>query len=446
MNIVAGSNVNGKVTLYLKNVDVREVLKIIAQANDLAFVEEGNLIQVMTGADFEKNNGRKFFKKTDKVIQKLEYANIAEVSSLLERMKSPVGMIISDDKTNTVVIKDLPENLADMEVFLLQVDVPRQTEVFELSYAKAEDLSEKILPVLTPNVGSVRFDKRSNKFSITDTPHKLREAQRLIQAFDVKEKEVVIEAKIVQVILRDQFRMGINWQAVVAGYHDLTMLSDLSLLGAGDKKGQVSIGTLEKDNYQAMVEALSEYGTTNNLSNPHIMVINNQEAKILVGSTEPYVTTTTTTPSAGPTTQSESINFIDVGVKLYVTPMIHRDNSVTMKIKPEISSVTRTVTTGNNNTIPVVEKSEAETTVQVKDGATIVIGGLIKDENIKTDKKVPFFGDIPLLGNLFKSQDSSLRKTELVIFLTPRIVDDDAPPPAGKSEPVKEKPATPSNP
>ena len=121
----------------------------------------------------------------------------------------------------------------------------------------------------------------------------------------------------------------------------------------------------------------------------------------------------------------ESVNFIDVGVKLYVTPPIHDDDYITMKIKPEVSSVTRFVTTGNNNTIPVVETSQAETTVMVKNGVTIVIGGLIKDEKIDSVNKIPILGDLPILGAAFRNKNQLLRKTELVIFLTPQIISGD---------------------
>ena len=98
-----------------------------------------------------------------------------------------------------------------------------------------------------------------------------------------------------------------------------------------------------------------------------------------------------------------------------------------MKIKPEISSVTGEVTTSNNNTIPVVETSEAETNVMVKDGVTIVIGGLIKEEKIRTTKKVPLLGNIPLLGKAFKNESDKVSKTEIVLFLTPHIISGDVP-------------------
>jgi type II secretory pathway component GspD/PulD (secretin) len=189
----------------------------------------------------------------------------------------------------------------------------------------------------------------------------------------------------------------------------------------------MSIGTLSGDNYEVLIQALDSEGATNILSSPRITTLNGQEAKILVGSSEPYVTSTTTTPSSGPSTVSESVNFIEVGVKLYVTPQIHKDKFITMKLKPEISSVTRTLKTGNNNTIPVVDTSEAETTVTVKDGITIVIGGLIKEEKILTKNKVPLLGSIPVLGAAFRNSDDLKRKTEIVVFLTPRIITGDVP-------------------
>lgn len=425
LNIVGGSNVTGKVTLYLTNVDVREVLKIITQSNNLAFIDEGNLFYVMPKDDYERMRGHRFLEKIEKVIVKAEHCNVFDVAPLLERMKGPSGIVIADAKSNTFVLQDTSENIKSMQDFLREIDIERKTEVFELTYAKADEISEKINSLLTPNAGTIRFDKRSNKVSVTDTPNAIESVRQLIKAFDVRNRQVIIEAKIIQVVLSDQYQMGINWEAIVAGYHNLNLAGTFDVLSAGEKRGAISVGTLADDNYEAMIEALSQFGNTNNLANPHIIAVDGQEARILVGSTEPYVTTTTTTPGSGPATLSESVNFIQVGVKLYVTPTIHKDNFITMKIKPEVSSVNRVVVTSNNNTIPVVDTSEAETTVTVKDGVTIVIGGLIKDEKINTDKEVPVLGQIPILGALFSSKDHLTRKTELVIILTPKIITGD---------------------
>lgn len=425
LNIVAGNNVQGKVTIYLKDVEVREALRIILQSYDLAFEERGGIIRVMPAKEFELKYGYTFGANIQNRVVKISYASIPDVLLLLNQMKSLSGKIISDGKTNTLVLMDLPDKLDLMEDLITKIDVPIQTEVFELSYAKAKDIAEKLVEVVTPGVGRIKFDERSNKIVVTDAAVKIKEIEEIVLAFDVKQREVLMEAKIIQIILSDEYKMGVDWEAIVENYHNLDLVSDFDLLSSTEKRGKLSIGTIANDDYKVLLEALETVGVTNILSSPRITALNNEEAKILVGSTQPYVTTTTTTPASGPSTTSESVNFIDVGVKLFVTPTIHTDDFITMKIKPEVSSVTSQLTTSQNNTIPIVETSEAETTVTVKDGITIVIGGLMKEEKIDSIKKIPVLGDIPFLGIVFRNESDLVRKTELVIFLTPKIITGD---------------------
>ncbi|VAX36090.1 hypothetical protein MNBD_UNCLBAC01-984 [hydrothermal vent metagenome] len=425
LNIVAGRGVAGKVNIYLQDVEVREALKIILESQNLTFAEEGNILRVMTAKDFQLKYGHKFGEKLEISVVQLVYADALAVNSILTQMKSVIGKVIVDKSSNSIILIDTSDKVRLLEQLILEIDAPRITQVFELYYGKVEDVAPKVTELLTKNIGRVEFDVRSNKLIVTDVPEKILQVEKLISTLDDKEKVVFIEAKILQVVLSDQQKMGVDWEGIVANYKNLNLKSNFDVLESSDKRGTVSVGTLSDDNYTALLEALEEEGATNILSNPRITVTNNNAAKILVGSTEPYITSTTITPSSGPTTTSESVNFIEVGVKLYVTPTIHRGGFITMNIKPEVSSVIRTVTTSNNNTIPVVETSEAETTVMVKDGVTIVIGGLIKDETIDSEKKIPLLGDIPLLGRAFKNTNHFSRKTELVIFLTPKIVSGD---------------------
>jgi general secretion pathway protein D len=133
---------------------------------------------------------------------------------------------------------------------------------------------------------------------------------------------------------------------------------------------------------------------------------------------------TSTAVQGQTTTQTaEAVNFVDVGVKLFVTPTIGHDNFISMKIRPEVSSVTQNYTTSAGNIIPVVETSQAETTILAEDGSTIIIGGLMKDEKSKTVNKIPILGDIPFLGALFRNTIDETKKTELVILLTCHVVD-----------------------
>ena len=114
------------------------------------------------------------------------------------------------------------------------------------------------------------------------------------------------------------------------------------------------------------------------------------------------------------------MSFIDVGVKLHVTPTIHDDGFVTMKIKPEISSEEPTLyPVPNSGSIPIVDTSEVQTTVRVKDGVTIIIGGLMKDELTNSKTQVPILGDLPIIGKAFRTEDRNVQKTEIVIFLPP---------------------------
>ncbi|MCA9406776.1 MAG: type II secretion system protein GspD [Candidatus Omnitrophica bacterium] len=426
INIVATANVKGRVTIYLKNIEVQQALKIIVEAYSWAFAREGDVIKVMTANEFEERYNRKFGQTLQQTkIQQLLFTTAADALAVLNQIKSTDGKIVADEKTNTLILIDVPTKIDEMSKIIERIDVPTESEVFDLSYAKAEEISGKIAETLTPTTGRMRFDERSNRIIINDTPQKIEEVAKIISAFDEKDQEVLIEAKIVQVGLSDEYKLGIDWEALVPEYHGLDIISDFDVLGETEKRGRVTIGTIDDDRYQATLDALSTLGYTDILSSPSITAVNNQEAKILVGSSEPYVTSTTTTPSSGPTTTSESVQFIEVGVKLFVTPTVHEDEFITMKIKPEVSSVTSTVTTGNNNIIPVVETSEAETTVLVKNGVTLVIGGLIKEEKLKTTKKIPFLGDIPVLKHAFQNVTDNVSKTEIVIFLKPTIITGD---------------------
>jgi general secretion pathway protein D len=425
VNIVASQEVKGRISVYLKDIDAEKALEVIARSNNWAFKKEEGIIHVMSAKEFEERYGYKFGETTVTRIEKLTYAKAAEIGTIVNQIKSPSGKVVVDEKSNTLIIKDSPAKIDEVRAIIERVDVPTESRVYELGYAPAEEIANKIRLLATPSVGKVEFDARSNTLVVSDTPTRIAEMELIINTFDKKERVVQIDAKILSVLLSDEYKWGIDWQAMVAEYHDLNAAGDFDILNAGDKKGTLSIGTLADDNYTAMVQALETAGATNILSNPSITTLSNREAKILVGSEEPYVTSTTTTTAAGPSTTAESVNFIEVGVKLFVTPTIHKDDFITVKIKPEVSSVVRTVTTGNNNVIPVVETSQAETTVTVKDGVTIVIGGLIKDEDIEESKQVPFLGRIPILGYAFKNKSDLSRKTEIVILLKPKIVSGD---------------------
>ncbi|MBF0384498.1 MAG: hypothetical protein HQL27_01375 [Candidatus Omnitrophica bacterium] len=425
LNIFASKTVQGKVTIYLRNIDVLEALRIIVDSNGWAFEQEKDVIKVMTAAEYEAKYGVKFGQEAKTRIIQLIHVSAKDMEGILNQIKSVGGKVVVDNKSQSLILMDNAKKIEEMMAVIAKVDLPVKTEVFQLNYALADDISGKITEALTPDLGKIKFDLRTNRIIVSDTESKIKQIGELIKVFDHKDKEVLIQAKIVQIILSDETKLGVDWKAIVNDFHRMKLTNSFSNIVDTEKQGELSVGTINKDDYEVILDALQTVGTTDILSSPHITTVNNKEARILVGATEPYVTTTTTYPTTGPAVNTETVNFIEVGVKLYVTPTINDDGFITMKIKPEVSAVTDTVQTSNNNKIPVVETSEAETTVMVKDGITIIIGGLIKEEKIKTTKKVPLLGDIPLLGIAFRNKDDSVRKTELVIFLTPHIITGD---------------------
>ena len=431
LNIVLGGDVKGRVTIFLKSVNLMDAFDIILIANNLAYDRRGEIIYVMNQRDYERIYGEKYAEKKDVMIFRLKYAKAAEVSKALNQMKSKVGKIIVDEGSNTIVAIDNPMALAQMSDAMASIDIVTVTKIFELKYAKIADMKDKISENLTKGIGTIQIDERTNKVVVTDLEKKIGDIERVVTAFDEKPRQVLIEAKIVQITLDDRFKLGVDWDTVIR-----QMQKELSLKSAfavaappllfGNPGAQLVLGSLGSGDVNLMIQVLKTIGDTNLLSSPRITALNNQEAKMLIGTSQPYATNTITQGTAT-TTTGTNLSFIDVGVKLYVTPTINKDGFITMKIKPEVSSTTKSYTYGvPATTVPIVETTQAETSVSIKDGTTIIIGGLIKDERTNTVNKIPLLGDIPIIKAAFSNTDEEIQKQELVIFLTPHIITGDS--------------------
>jgi len=429
LSIVAASNVKGSVSIYLQNTDALDALKMILEMNNLAYVRDGNIFKVMTDQDYERVYGKKFYDITAAEIVKLTYAKVPNIEKAIMPLKSKVGQIIPDPGTNSFIVVDTQENIYLVKKMIANLDLQTEVKVFALNYAKPKDVLEKIKNYSSPGTGAVQLDERTSQIIVTDFPEKVAEISKIIASLDKKNREVIIEARIVQVILGNDFKMGVNWESVFSQVNNRqisgNVSANLNALNLGASGIRLNVGTLAIDNFTALYDVLQTVGKTNLVSSPKIATIENQEAKILVGTKEAYVTTTVTSPGSGISTTAESITFIDVGVKLFVTPTIGDDGYITMKIRPEVSSVDRTMTTSQGNTIPIVRTSESETTVMVKDGVTIVIGGLMEERKEKQVSGIPLLSRIPLIGSLFGRTSEVTTKTELAVLLTPHIISGD---------------------
>jgi type II secretory pathway component GspD/PulD (secretin) len=430
VTIVPSKSVTGRINIFLNNLTFDDVLDVILISQDLASDRKGNIINIMTSAEYERLYGDKYNEKRKFSAFKLKYAKPSTVFNALSQLKSAIGKVIVDEASGTIMLIDVPDKISLMEKTAKDLDGMPQTEIFDIKYAKASDLKTQISAAVTQGSGEVFVDERSGKVVVTDLPDKMKKIKRMLKAFDAETKEVYIEAEVLQVTLKKEYQRQINWEKL---FRDQWMQgldfkgtfpvnpSFTPSPGLSTTNLTITMGTVTSDKHTETYKFLETLGDVKIISSPRLLVVHGQEAKIMVGSREAYVTTSQSQAQTT-TVTSESVQFIDVGTKLNLTPLINEDGFITMKIKPEISSVRETLTTTLGSKIPIVETSEAETMVKVKDSNTIMIAGLIKQERRKDTTGWPFLQSIPIIGAFFGSRAELNKRTEVVILITPHIM------------------------
>ncbi|MFH2069683.1 MAG: type IV pilus secretin PilQ [Elusimicrobiota bacterium] len=404
----------------------------------------------------------------------LEYQD-ADIRDVLQVMaiRSGINIIYGTDVTGTLTIslKNVPfdqafrtilslKGLASVPVGdnILRVITPvaltaeRQqdisfTKVYPLNYALAGEIQSQIASALGAQglKLSLSPEVKTNALVVTASPDGLNMVEKLLKELDVRPKQVMIESRVVDVRIDDLAELGVNWSLDKIQTTDgsgVTMMSRSGALGGGlaltmpgetvakvegggvssvisapTSGGVFNFGYItNRDAFLARLGMLATQGKTKVLSNPRVSTINNKEASILVGEKVPYKTTTIGTGGVS----QESWQYLDAGIQLTVTPTISPDGWVTLKVNPTVSVPLPTA----GGAAPTVRTRETKVTVMVKDGDTIVIGGLISETDINSIQKIPLLGDLPILGHLFKYTSSQKGRTELLIFLTPHILED----------------------
>jgi len=456
LNMSISNNVAGRVSLFVTNVPIRDVFDIVLRSNALAYEKRGELYYVMTEAEYKDLHGERFADTRVVKTFRLQYAMPEMAFNLLDALKSTIGRLLVDENSGTIMIVDTREKVAEMEKSLAVLEQKGLVRIFDLKYAKAVDIETKLKAEFETNkLGSISADERTNQLIVKTFTDRMEEVERTIQALDRKSRQVLIDAKIVKVTLNNDLDAGIDWDNIFTNldFHGIDRVGDFrrktdvtnAATGAeipavtpisigskfgfnkngpmGKQLGDLIFSTTKAQGYE-LLRYLRTLGETKIISKPRLMVMENQQAKILVGTREAYITTTTTTGSTGGGTNAEEVNFIDVGIKFTVTPRITSDGFVEMSIFPEVSSVARTLETATGNKIPIVDTSTAETKVLVKDGTTVIIGGLRKTEDVKDNDEVPGVSKIPLIGKAaFQKQRTRSGISELIIFITPHVVD-----------------------
>jgi type II secretory pathway component GspD/PulD (secretin) len=437
-NVIISPSVDGHVTLLLHDVDIKDALDIVTISNKLAYHIDDDIVQMMSAGEYEAMYGKQFNDKTEVSIVHLQYAKPSYVLAALDNMRSNRGKIIIDEDTGSVVLVDTPQSIELMKKAIEQIEKPLDTMVFDLKYSKADVVSEKLRTRIDAKaVGTITADERSNEILVRVFPGRRDEVEKEIRSLDTPTKEVLIEARVLQVVFNPNYDVGMDVSApVTSGGHNQLSLESTAL-GILDGQaatapsgssadiaqtfGAATVGNFNGSSFTAAIRALQSVSDTKILSTPQILVTNNEEAKIHIGDTVPYIVATTNGTGDNAIT-SDDVRFVDVGIKLSVIPTINDDGVITMKLTPEISEVVKEVTSSEGSTIPEVNKTEVETSVMVKDGQTIVLAGLRDQNKVHTKQGVPGLMDIPFIGGAFSRTSDTMTNTEIVILITPHIV------------------------
>ncbi len=412
------------VNLDFDNTDVRDILKLLA-------VRAG--INIIYGADV-----------TGSLSLHLSSVPFHEAFSTVLQMRGLVTQQVGENILRVLTPTILSRERGEAVPF---------TRIFALNYTKADDMKTQLDTVRSAEGrrGQTIPAAQTNSLIVIDTQEGIEEAARLIAQLDQKPKQVLIEAKLIEVQLNKALNLGIQWDYQASnptqpGSSDRYFVGTtnnplttptggaLSTVGAGasgrgtgvflpaDKIfGALTMGRVTSNNLlTATLTAAASQGKVKVLSDPKVATLNNQEATINITTQIPYVTASVA--STGVTTQS--VSYTTVGITLIVKPTINADGRVTLKVTPTVSQPSAIAAANAQTGAPAVDTRTANTTVLVKDGETIVIGGLIQDTVQDVVSKVPLLGDIPLIGILFRKTTKSRQRQELLVFVTPKVLTD----------------------
>jgi type II secretory pathway component GspD/PulD (secretin) len=413
LNIIASKNVKGVVAINLQDVPVETALDSILKVNNCTYIREKDIIQVYTIPELSQME--QFSKLSTKVFR-LQYVRATDLKQAITSLKSSRGVVETEPKTNSIVVTDTIENIRSIEAAIREMDKKLETKVYKLSYAKPQDLQKTLLALIPPTEGDVMIDERTNSLIITASPVLLNKINAVVDNWDKQIPQVLIEAKILQVTLGKSQFLGVDWQyqnpqkhTITVGAHNLPVPTGVTYIDA------FKIGVLALEDYQVALRALGTSSDVNLISSPSIVTLDNAEAKILIGSSEPYEVFHF---DQFGNINSKEIKFVEVGIKLIVTPKISEEGFITMNIHPEVSSARQ----GTVTNALAIDTTEASTIMTVKDGYTLVLGGLIKDDKQENIAKIPILGDIPIIKYAFRNTYYTTTKKEIIIFITPRII------------------------
>ncbi|QJP94984.1 secretin N-terminal domain-containing protein [Pseudomonas fluorescens] len=373
------------VTLEFRDANLKTIFEVLSQVAGLNFIFDKDLRPDMKATIFVRD------------------VRIEDAVQLLLQQNQLHQKVVNE---NTLLIfPDSPQKLKDYQELVMRT--------FYLTSIDANTALNMIKTMLKTR--DVFVDERLNTLTMRDTEDAVRMAEKLLQSQDQSNPEVVLEVEVMEVATQRILDLGLQWPNTFGVVNsDGSAVSILDQL-KGINSSRISISPSP----QAKINA--QDNDINTLASPVIRVSNREQARIHIGQRVPIISATSVPSTQGPVI-TESVTYLDVGLKLEVQPTVHLNNEVAIKIALEVSNATPLEPT-RQGTIPVqVDTRNAQTSLRLHDGETQILAGLMRNDHGATGNKIPGLGDIPGLGRLFGSNKDTIGKSELVLSITPRIV------------------------
>ena len=461
-NIVAGSDVSGTVTAHLVDVPLKTALDKILEAEGYGYVEEGGLIRVMKATELLQRGAAEEITSilrpvtTESKVFQLKFARASDIQTIVQKLIGGEITMVADQRTNSLIVISTPEDIKRIGELITQLDKeapaegiapgqvpddeaqPTQEEiiaatpikkVFKLNYVSPKTASAIIQSFLSAQGTVEAIEEEETGASgggggagggtqlgeavgkggyvlVTDIPEIMEKLEEEIPKFDVPIPQVEIEAYIVEGTLSGDSDLGINWTAVSDS-------EDMQFSFSGGLGGVLTKGIITAEKFTGILSALATSSELNVLSNPRITTMENQPAVFHSGDKIPY---NRIVIQEG--IQQVDTVFEDVGIVLTATPQVKEGDLVSLMLSTSVSSEGGFTPSGQ----PRIATRTTQSQVLVKSGDTAVIAGLISEKSSMAVSKVPIVGDIPLIGRIFSTEREVKQKSEVTIFITPRII------------------------
>lgn len=377
------------VSLEFKDANLRAIFDVLAQSAGINFIFDKDLKSDLRTTIYARNT------------------SIEDALNLILRTNQLSKKALND--STLLIYPDSPDKAKQYEDLVIRS--------FYLGAADPKKAQDMIRTMVSPQLMYV--DEKLRLLVVRDTLSVISTIEKLINVYDIADPEVVLDVEVLEVSSDALLNLGIQYPNQISA----------SIAGTGGKVGQLTVDELKSINHNSFSLTLPDPIATLNfkqtsakaniLANPKIRVSNREKAKILIGDKVPVVTTTSNQTSSS---VSESVSYLDVGLKLEVEPEIHVNNDVSITVSLEVSNIAKEVKSSTGLLTYQIGTRTANTVLRVKDGETQMLAGLIKDEQRESASHFPLLGKLPILGKLFSNDSHTKTKSEIILLITPHVV------------------------